>query len=571
MKKLLVMVPFLAVSAFAKKQVIPKAIEDLQKIEQAQKLYDKGIKGSALKNIFQSDVPENWFNLHHSDDGVEGVGSEKVYNELGEPKSDVIVAVIDSGVDVNHEDLQGKIWINGAEIPNNGIDDDNNGYVDDVFGWNFIGGSKGMGVTVMDMNNLNGYTFVKGLARHQVDADTLEVTRELVRMNKLKEVRQRAGEDLTQEEQAYLNKVDGIVRKEYTTAVTRVSSATATLEKLEQNERIVRAGGFEGELNFNELANFAAGEPSVVKAKLELMEDLQVGKNKARLNRIINYFSGNMEYYYNVDFKPRTIVGDDYLNQADSNYGNNDIIGPDSSHGTHVAGIIAANRDNGLGMNGVASRVKIMAIRCVPNGDERDKDVANSIRYAVDNGAHIINMSFGKSFSPYKSMVDEAVKYAESKGVLLVHAAGNSSLDLNVEPNFPNRAFNNTESNNWLEIGAASWKKSLTLPASFSNYGSNKVDFFAPGVDVYSTTPDNSYDSYSGTSMASPAAAGVAALIKSYAPEMSAAELRELMIEASRKHPNLMVKKPGTDHKVPFRSLSIHGTSADAFNAIESL
>lgn len=572
MKRVALLVPFIALSAFAEKQVIPKAIEDLQFIEKAQSLKLKGVKASSIQKLLKNNTPENWFNLHHSDDQVEGLGAEKVYAEFGEPDTEVVVAVIDSGVDVNHEDLQGKIWINSNEIPNNGIDDDGNGYVDDVFGWNFIGGKKGQAIIIQDANNLNGMTLVKGIARHQIDADTLEVTREFVRMNKLKETRRRAGSDLTLEEQTYLDNLDQTVRKEYTTAVSRVSEHQAILENFELNEKVLKIAGFDSELTYENLSKFAAGEPAVIKAKLFLMEQLQVGRNKARINRIIDFFQGNMDYYYNVDFNPRSIVGDDYFNLADRDYGNNDVIGPDSRHGTHVAGIIAANRDNYIGMKGVASNVKIMAIRCVPNGDERDKDVANSIRYAVDNGAEIINMSFGKAYSPYKKVVDDAIKYAQDKGVLLVHAAGNSSQDNNTAPNFPNRKMGTElEANNWLEIGAASWKKSATLPARFSNYGSESVDFFAPGVDVYSTTPNNEYAALSGTSMASPAAAGVAALIKSFAPNMKAAEIREIMIQASRKHPNLMVNRPGTDTKVPFHSLSIFGSSVDAYNAISNL
>ena len=249
------------------------------------------------------------------------------------------------------------------------------------------------------------------------------------------------------------------------------------------------------------------------------------------------------------------------------------MIGPDSSHGTHVAGIIAAVRDNNLGMKGVATNVKIMALRAIPNGDERDKDVANSIRYAVDNGAQIINMSFGKAFSPFKKVVDEAVRYAESKGVLLVHAAGNSNQNNDTEANFPNRfdRAKGKEFTNWLEIGASSFQKGRSLPATFSNYGKKSVDFFAPGVDILSTVPDNKYDTYSGTSMASPTAAGVATLLLSYEPSMKAEELRALMIDTSRRYPKLQVNLPGSETPVLFSSLSVYGSIVDVFEATKLL
>jgi subtilisin family serine protease len=293
---------------------------------------------------------------------------------------------------------------------------------------------------------------------------------------------------------------------------------------------------------------------------------------EARLNRILDTYGDQLQYYYNEDFNPRTIVGDNYTDVSQRNYGNNDVVGPDSSHGTHVAGIIAAVRDNNLGMKGVATNVKIMAIRVVPNGDERDKDVANGIRYAVDNGAKIINMSFGKAYSPFKKVVDEAVKYAEAKGVLLVHAAGNSNQNNDTEANFPNRYAKSgqTEFTNWLEIGASGFEKGLNLPADFSNYGKKSVDLFAPGVDILSTTPDNSYDTYSGTSMASPAAAGVAALVMSYESQLNAQDLRSLLLDTSRRYPKLMVNLPGTETPVLFSSLSRTGTIIDVFEATKA-
>jgi subtilisin family serine protease len=304
-----------------------------------------------------------------------------------------------------------------------------------------------------------------------------------------------------------------------------------------------------------------------------MLELLSNNMTEARLNRILDSYGDQLQYFYNEDFNPRTIVGDNYTDSSQRVYGNNDVIGPDSSHGTHVAGIIAAIRDNNLGIKGVATDVKIMAIRVVPNGDERDKDVANGIRYAVDNGARIINMSFGKAFSPFKKAVDEAVRYAQSKGVLLVHAAGNSNQNNDIEANFPNRndKLNNQEFTNWLEIGASSFQKGLTLPANFSNYGKKSVDFFAPGVDILSTVPDNKYDSYSGTSMASPTAAGVASLLLSYESNMDAEAVKSLMIDTSRRYPNLKVNLPGTTSRVLFSALSTYGSVVDAFEASKLL
>jgi subtilisin family serine protease len=303
-----------------------------------------------------------------------------------------------------------------------------------------------------------------------------------------------------------------------------------------------------------------------------MLKLLTNGLTEARINRVLDAYTAQLEYNYNENFEPRSIVGDDYSNQTEKIYGNNDVIGPDSSHGTHVAGSIAANRDNNIGIKGVATNVKIMAIRVVPNGDERDKDVANAIRYAVDNGARIINMSFGKSYSPHKKVVDEAVRHAQKNGVLLVHAAGNSNQNNDTAPNFPNRKdlANKSEFSNWLEIGASGFEKGLNLPAEFSNYGKKSVDLFAPGVDILSTTPDNKYDTYSGTSMASPSTAGALALALSYNPSLNAEELRALILDTSRRYPKLQVNLPGTETPVLFSSLSLTGTIVDVYEAVKA-
>jgi subtilisin family serine protease len=243
------------------------------------------------------------------------------------------------------------------------------------------------------------------------------------------------------------------------------------------------------------------------------------------------------KYQANIAYDPRNLVGDNYADSKEHVYGNNRVLGPNGDHGTHVAGIIGANRTNTVGMQGVANSVQIMALRVVPNGDERDKDVANAIIYAVDNGAKVINMSFGKSWSYDKAAVDAAVRYAATRDVLLVHAAGNDGLDLNEHNNVPNPMYaDGGKADNFLTIGASSWKKGQHLTADFSNYGKGYVDVFSPGVDIYSTvTGGNKYDSYSGTSMASPVAAGVAALLRSYFPTLTAAQVREIMMTSSTK------------------------------------
>lgn len=570
---LALVLPLSITTAFARVQQVPKAEIILKQNQKNESRYVlKNAKGTIIAKSFLDVRPENWFNLSPAD-GAEGVRTEETYVTFGMPQSeDIVVAVIDSGVDVNHEDLQGKIWINEGEVANDGIDNDGNGYIDDVFGWNFIGGADGMATMEEDSILANGLRLVKGNPAAQVDADTLEVTRELVRMKSLKAQVERLGETLTPAQAEYLEKVQSVVTENYESAKGVVENYTARLNTYKAAEEVLKSAGV-SIMTVDAVRAVVSTDEAVLKAKTEMLGLLSNGLTESRINAVLGYYGDQMRYYYNENFNSRGIVGDNYSDLNEKSYGNNDVIGPDSSHGTHVSGSIAAVRDNNLGIKGVATNVKIMAIRVIPNGDERDKDVANGIRYAVDNGAKVINMSFGKMYSPFKKAVDEAVRYAESKGVLLVHAAGNDNKNNDFIPSFPSRTDlkGKREFNNWLEIGASSYKKGLELPADFSNYGKKTVDLFAPGVDILSTTPDNSYDTYSGTSMASPTAAGVAALLLSYDPAMNADGVKALMIDTSRRYPKLKVNLPGTTEPVLFSTLSTYGSILDVFEATNVL
>jgi subtilisin family serine protease len=333
-----------------------------------------------------------------------------------------------------------------------------------------------------------------------------------------------------------------------------------------------------GKENFSleEMQALKASDEKTKQAQAILMYAMANGITEEGFKEAEEYFDKGLKYGYNTEFDPRGIVGDNYAKLTERYYGNNDVTGPDASHGTHVAGIIAADRNNNLGMKGVAENVRIMAIRAVPNGDERDKDIANAIRYAVDNGAHIINMSFGKSFSPHKKIVDAAINYAASKGVLLVHAAGNDSKNIDTAGNFPTVKFKTTQkaADDWIEVGASSWKDSLNLAADFSNYGKNTVDVFAPGVDIYSTAPNGAYKDNSGTSMAAPVTSGVAALLMSYFPNLTATQVRQIIVQSTIKYKGLKVDRPGEDEKdqeklVAFDELSKTGGVINAFEAVK--
>jgi subtilisin family serine protease len=276
-----------------------------------------------------------------------------------------------------------------------------------------------------------------------------------------------------------------------------------------------------------------------------------------------------MKFNLNKKFNPRNLVGDDYENVSERNYGNNAVNAPNMDHGTHVAGIIAANRYNEEGIKGICGEAVIMTLRVVPNGDERDKDVANAIRYAADNGAKVINMSFGKKLSPNKDIVDEAVEYAMKKDVLLVHAAGNDGLDLATNNFYPSAMLHQTgaKAPNWIEVGASGWEKGKNRVASFSNYGKSEVDIFAPGVDLNSTMPGSKYKSEDGTSMASPVVAGVAALIRQNYPNLSAVQTKQIILMSAVPCKEKVII-PGTKKKGKMKQLCATGGIVNAYEAL---
>jgi subtilisin family serine protease len=499
-------------------------------------------------------APENWFNLDFTVNKVPGISTEKAYELLQNRNSrTVLVAIIDSGIDIKHEDLQGIIWVNAKEVAGNGVDDDKNGYVDDVNGWSFLGGKNG----------------------ENVKDDTYELTRQYARLRKkFENPKPRKIKRKDREEYEQYQKIKVEYEKEVAEAKAQAADFQKFYDTFKQAEGIIQK--HLGKTDYTEAQVEAITSP-----------DLRVMKSKALLqyayeNNLVEEIKKAAEHFdyvlkvgLNPDYDPRSIVGDDYSNVKDKFYGNGDVTGPDAEHGTHVAGIVGANRKNNLGVKGIADNVKIMPIRAVPNGDERDKDIANAIYYAVDNGAQVINMSFGKKYSPDKEAVDAAMKYADSKGVLLVHAAGNDGEDLDQTLNYPTRKLKNGQTiANWLEIGASSWENNEKFVASFSNFGKQSVDVFAPGVDIYSLKPNQEYNENSGTSMASPVTSGVAALLFSYFPDLTAAQVRDIILKSCIKYPTIEVAKPGTNKKteanvVPFGTLSITGGVVNAYEAVK--
>lgn len=501
--------------------------------------------------------PEDWHHLDEQQTQFRGISSRKAYQSLLEgrsPQREVIVAVIDGGVDAEHEDLAGVMWVNEDETPGNGEDDDGNGYVDDVHGWNFIGGADG----------------------HSVNHDTFELTRLYRRLGE-----QFGNADTTvlneqqREQYSYYREISEAYREKIEELMSQYNNITSLEESMAQAKQIL-ADYYEGEnYTYEQLSQLQPQNQQQQFAQNVMLYVMENDIDSTVISDQKKQIYEFAKYGYNPDFSPRHIVGDNYEDKNERYYGNNDVAGPDPSHGTHVAGIIAAMRSNGLGMDGVSSNTRIMAVRAVPNGDEHDKDVANAIRYAADNGAHVINMSFGKGYSPYKEVVDEAIRYAEQKGVLMVHGAGNDASNTDSKPSFPtDKLSDGSEAGLWLTVGASNWKPGEEFVANFSNYGKQTVDLFAPGVDIYSTMPDDEYKYQDGTSMASPVVAGVAALVMAYYPQLTAGEVRRLIMENTVDYSDQQVIRPNEEYsqepKVLFGELSVTGGLVNVYKVLEA-
>lgn len=498
--------------------------------------------------------------------GYYGISINKAYDFVKAKKlksKQVIVAVIDSGIDTTHEDLKPVLWVNTKEIPGNGIDDDKNGYVDDIHGWNFLGGRDG--------KNVEQDSYEAARVYHSLKSKWENVDPKLVKLTA----------DANYEFEMWRRSKEEVAGGEDKTSAIELMFLQKAYTNCLKSDSILRKAMGKEKYTGKELGAYEPTESDAKKAKTSLYglmagNDALETSNQEFLDGFGEYVDSEVKKAEAADNAPENyrdkIVKDNYSDFNDRFYGNSNVYVSDKSalHGTHVSGIIAAARNNGKGMDGIADNVRIMMIRAVPDGDEHDKDIALAIRYAVDNGAQVVNMSFGKGYSPEKKWVDDAVKYAESKGVLLVHAAGNDGKNIDTSFNYPTpQLLDGTRPNNWITVGASGPKNSdkENIVAGFSNYGKKEVDVFAPGVKIYATTPGgNNYQNLQGTSMASPVVAGVAAFLMEYFPTLSARQVK-MVIEKSASKITEKVKEPGTGNEVDFSTLSATGGEINAYEA----
>jgi len=530
--------------------------------------FDTTVIITPKKQALSDEEEKYWSHADLLKDSIAGMSLEKAYRFLeGKKPIPVIVAITDSGVDIEHEDLKEVLWINKKEIKGNNIDDDKNGYVDDIHGWNFLGNASG--------KIING--------------DQLEITR-LVK-NGRKKFGDKKADEIAETDKAEYESYQKL-EQEYRLTISQKEFEIQEMNQTQNNLERVKAV-------FEDVKRFVGKQTirmtdldSLKPTSLLMVSQVDALKNilekGATEEDLLEYLQQIKDYKkelekgmkgYDLDLNARENLGDNLYDITDKFYGNNNVIGNKDleKHGTHVAGIVAASRNNNKGAKGVANSAKIMTVRVVPDGDEHDKDVALGIRYAVDNGAKIINTSFGKRYSPNKEWVFDAIAYAAKKDVLIVNAAGNDGKDIDIRETYPNDSKDlKTEFvDNVITVGASSLHYNEELVASFSNYGKINVDIFAPGVDIYSTVPKNEYEPLSGTSMAAPSTSGVAALIRAYYPNLTAKEVKYILMNSGVKV-DFEVLKPGSQKEenplgelVPFADLSFSGRIVNAYNALQ--
>lgn len=503
------------------------------------------------------DQLKNWSAADLETDTIPGMSVDKAYAEIikNNKPSPVIVAVIDSGVDIDHEDLKNVIWTNPKEIPGNGKDDDKNGYIDDVHGWNFLGDAVAENMEYVRIynryrskyeNKAESSISASDKAEYQLykrakaefDKEIAETKSSIQQYTQIKQTI----------EQAHASATEALGTPDYTKE--QIADWKPQAQELQQAKNII--------------------------SQIQYNVDENIPKALEQLDEALDYYNERLDVHFKLDLNGREIVGDDPYDITDTDYGNNEVTGPDPKkedlkHGTHVAGIIAAQRNNGIGIDGVANNAQIMVLRTVPDGDEYDKDVALAIRYAVDNGAKVINTSFGKYFSQNPEWVMDALEYAAKKDVLIVNAAGNESLDLDTNMVYPNDQEPGSPqeiSDSFLVVGSLNYEYGADLVSTFSNYGKTNVDVFAPGTKIWSTVPNNEYEFLQGTSMASPAVAGVATLIRGYYPKLSAAQVKQIIMDSGLSTKSTVIIGGDVNKKSAFGELSTSGKMVNLYNAL---
>ena len=501
-------------------------------------------------------------------EGVHGVSLFKAQQLLIESKlkpTPIVIAILDGGIDTNHHQIRPLLWNNPKEIPGNQIDDDKNGYIDDIHGWNFLGNATGQNVDkASDEKSRIYHRYKNEFKQEELDS----VNWDAKKKSTYTSWRQAAAEIVFTEEDAdnlaFIKMAKNAVVKMGFILIREMEDSNFTAEKLETYQPI---GKITADTKISYLRTLQALGIDRMNGHQSIVDDLN------------EYIAGKEKAAISLETPPedirKLIIKDRYEDLKDQYYGNNNITGPNAKHGTHVAGLAAGIIDTIFTKSNFNNPIKLMGVRVVPDGDEYDKDIALGIRYAVNNGAKIINMSFGKSFSPEQAWVDSAIRYAASKDVLIIHSAGNESYDLNNKTVYPSpysSSFNNKASN-MITVGASSDPIiAESLLTDFSNYGNQIVDLFSPGNKIYSSLPNQTYGFTNGTSMSAPILSHIAAIVRAYFPKLSAIEVKAILLQSCWKpeDENSIFPIPQKDQSKKLKELSAEGGIINAALCIQN-
>lgn len=523
----------------------------------------------------------DWYNCSFDKDGVYGAEVNKAYDFLKgkKIKKRPVVALIGSGMDIEHEDLKQAIWVNPKEKAD-GKDNDKNGLVDDINGWNFLGGKDGQ---VMEATMREGdreflrlkdkyadYIFdgknynkvIDGKLTKVADPENIEEYN-YYRNQVLPESPMAgtySGWQLTYILKAYADKFDQMMKerfpgKELTEADFSICyDPKAPRDSLSEVSFMMCAMGF-GVYKTDKWETVYAG----------IKSGAQIEQAKAEYERKVGQFGADGR---------KDIIGDNYLDINYNKYGNNVLLTADAAIGTMEAGIIVAKRENGLGGNGIMDQAEIMTLRVAANGEPYLKDIALAIRYAVDHQADIIMLPVQNTLYPedQKKWISEALEYAESKGVFCITPAWEGAQDLAVETYYPNRWMTGKKELTNLMVVCSSDKNGN--PSMNSNYGAKEVDLYAPGMEIYSTYTGDTYQSGTGLGLAAATTVGVAALIKAYYPHLTGTQIRNILLETvtSRKdaevEKGIIVDGKPTQDLFLFGDLCLSGGIINAYQAV---
>lgn len=472
-------------------------------------------------------TPLDWHLRSLGPDSIWGAGIEKAYQMLDgkKAKKKVRVAVISRGFDMEHEDLVDVLWTNKKEKPGNGSDDDKNGYIDDVHGWNFLGTKDGR--DVIYTSEAISREFDKIRARFE-ELDAKGRSRTLAEKDEYMQYLNLARE----------SKIEGM----YMSTILAKNIAKG-MEEI--NQKLHEAYPNDSDFTYEQFLKIVPAPET-----LDSLNDIAYNVNmliwgfsqkqmwsdryKTRYDNAQSY-----EKQYQ-DLKARQkdergMIGDNMNDINDAQYGNANLLTGNPSVGTGLAGVIAAKRGNDIGIDGIADNAELMLIRAVPEGDGYDKDIAVAIRYAIKNGADIILIATHKKVAEDKDIVRLALEEAEQEDILIVHAVGESPRDIDNNPTYPSGLKEDgSYYNNFINVAASNVNG---LPLSLSNYGKKNVDLFAPGVDVYSCDAGDNYFKLTGTNASAAVVTGVAALIKSRFPKLTASQIKEIIVSTATNAP----------------------------------